>query len=146
EISLPAAGVDEPRFRHGPGGVRDDVLPGNRKFVEGDIIPRPEGGGGGGAGSGEGDGEDAFRFVLSREEFLDLFLDDLELPDLAKKRLAEVEQEGLRRACYSVSGSPVNIAMSRTMRIAMARRVALRRPSPRTISLLEDELAGCEDE
>ena len=34
-------------------------------------------------------GEDAFRFVLTREEFLDLFLDDLELPEMAKRRLVE---------------------------------------------------------
>ena len=45
-------------------------------------------------------------FVLTREEFLDLFLDDLELPDLAKRRLAEAEHEATRRAGYSVSGCP----------------------------------------
>src|SRR5262249_43389866 len=92
EVSIPASGVDEPRFRLGQSGIRDDVLPGNKKFVEGDIIPRPSGGGGGSAREGGlGEGEDVFRFVLTREEFLDLFLDDLELPDLAKRRLAEVE-------------------------------------------------------
>jgi uncharacterized sporulation protein YeaH/YhbH (DUF444 family) len=41
------------------------------------------------------DSEDAFRFVLSRDEFVDLFLDDLELPDLAKRKLAEADSEGL---------------------------------------------------
>jgi uncharacterized sporulation protein YeaH/YhbH (DUF444 family) len=145
EISIPAGGVDEPRFRHGPGGVRDNVLPGNRKFAEGDLLPR-SGEGGANSQSGAGDGEDAFRFVLSREEFLDLFLDDLELPDLAKRRLAEVEHEGVRRAGYAVSGSPVNIAVTRTMRLAMARRIALRRPSPRTIERLEESIADCEDQ
>ena len=70
--------------------MRDHVLPGNKEFVEGDTIPRPPGGAGGGGvrGRPDGGGEDDFRFVLSREEFLDLFLDDLELPDLAKRRLA----------------------------------------------------------
>jgi uncharacterized sporulation protein YeaH/YhbH (DUF444 family) len=64
--------------------VRDLVLPGNRDFVEGDRLRRPEGGDGGGGNAGtEGPDEDSFRFVLTREEFLDLFLDDLELPDLA---------------------------------------------------------------
>ena len=33
EVSIPAGGLDEPRFRHGPGGIHDHVLPGNRKFV-----------------------------------------------------------------------------------------------------------------
>ena len=79
------------------------MLPGNKKFVEGDMLPRSgQGGGAGAPRPGEGDGEDAFRFVLSREEFLDLFLDDLELPDLAKRKLAEVEQRrpAPRRLCH----------------------------------------------
>ena len=38
--------MDEPRFRR-EGGTRDMVLPGNKKFVEGDMLPR----------SGEGRGE-----------------------------------------------------------------------------------------
>lgn len=146
EISIPAGGVDEPRFHHGPGGVRDNVLPGNKKFMEGDLIPRSGEGGANSQDGNKGDGEDAFRFVLSREEFLDLFLDDLELPDLAKRRLAEVEHEGVRRAGYATSGSPVNIAVTRTMRLAMARRIALRRPSSRTIESLEGKIADCEDQ
>jgi uncharacterized sporulation protein YeaH/YhbH (DUF444 family) len=147
EVSIPAAGVDEPQFRHGPGGIRDKILPGNKKFAEGDVLPRPGGANGGGSGgdAGDGGGEDAFRFMLSREEFLDLFLDDLELPDLAKKKLAEVEHEGLRRAGYAVTGSPVNIAVARTMRLALARRLALRRPSPDTIASLEERIAECQD-
>ena len=34
----------------------------------------------------------------SRDEFVDLFLDDLELPDLAKRKLAEAESEGTTAA------------------------------------------------
>ncbi len=55
-----------------------------------------------------------FRFVLTREEFLDLFLDDLELPDLAGCGLAEAEHEGIRRAGYAVTGSPANLSVNRT--------------------------------
>jgi uncharacterized protein len=146
EVSIPLDGMDEPRLRRGPGGVRDQVLPGNKKFIEGDMLPRPREGGGRPKEAGEGDGEDAFRFVLTREEFVDLFLDDLELPDLAKRKLAEAQQEAPRRAGYSVSGSPANIAVNRTMRLAMSRRVALRRPRPEAIQALEAELAECQDE
>src|SRR5438876_3640281 len=123
EVSIPLDGMDEPRLRRGPGGVNDQVLPGNKKFIEGDLLPRSGGGGGRPKDAGEGEGEDAFRFVLTREEFVDVFLDDLELPDLAKRRLADTEHESPRRAGYSVSGSPANIAVNRTMRLAMARRV-----------------------
>src|ERR1700678_455313 len=122
EVSIPLDGLNEPRF-HREGGTRDMVLPGNKKFVEGDILPRSGGEGRGkGSQAGEGDGEDAFRFVLSRDEFVDLFLDDLELPDLAKRKLADVESKSLHRAGYATSGSPANISVSRTVRLALARR------------------------
>ena len=145
EVSVPIDGMDEPRFRR-EGGTRDMVLPGNKKFIEGDMLPRPNQGGGKGRGAGEGDSEDAFRFVLSRDEFVDLFLDDLELPDLAKRKLAEVESQGIRRAGYTTSGSPANISVSRTVSRALARRVALRRPRPELLAALEAELAECSDE
>jgi len=145
EISIPLDGMDEPRFRR-EGGTRDMVLPGNKKFIEGDIIPRSGGGGGRRSDPGQGDSEDSFRFVLTREEFVDLFLDDLELPDLAKRKLAEAEGEGIRRAGYATTGSPANISISRTVSRALARRVALRRPRPETIEKLEQELERCDDE
>jgi uncharacterized protein len=144
EVSIPVDGMNEPRFRR-EGGTRDMVLPGNKKFVEGDILPRSGEGSGRASDPGQGDGEDAFRFVLSRDEFVDLFLDDLELPDLAKRKLAEAESEGLHRAGYATSGSPANISVSRTVRLAMARRVALRRPRPETIAQLEAELADADE-
>ncbi|MDX3924985.1 MAG: YeaH/YhbH family protein [Shinella sp.] len=147
EVSIPLDGMGEPSFRRGSGGIHDHVLPGNRAFVEGDILPRPQGANGGRPKeAGEGDGEEAFRFVLTREEFLNVFLDDLELPDLAKRRLSETEQDNPTRAGYSVSGSPANIAVNRTMRLAMMRRIALRRPKPERIEELDREIADCEDE
>jgi uncharacterized sporulation protein YeaH/YhbH (DUF444 family) len=136
--------MNEPRF-HREGGIRDMVLPGNKKFAEGDILPRSGEGSGRRSAPGEGDSEDAFRFVLSREEFVDLFLDDLELPDLAKRKLAEAESEGLRRAGYTTSGSPANISINRTVRLALARRVALRRPRADAIAQLEAEIADCDE-
>jgi hypothetical protein len=144
EVSIPLDGMNEPRFRR-EGGIRDIVLPGNKKFVEGDMLPRSGETRRKASGPGEGDSEDAFRFVLSRDEFLDLFLDDLELPDLAKRKVAEAEIAGLQRAGYTTSGSPANLSVSRTVRLALARRVALRRPRPETIAQLEAELADCDD-
>src|SRR6201992_3853996 len=145
KVSIPLDGMDEPRFRR-EGGTRDMVLPGNKKFIEGDMLPRSGEGRGKASDPGEGDSEDAFRFVLSRDEFVDLFLDDLELPDLAKRKLAEAEGEGVHRAGYSTSGSPANISVSRTVRLAMARRVALRRPRREQIAELEAQLVDCDEE
>ncbi len=144
EVTIPSGGMHEPRLRR-QGGVRNFVLPGNKKYVAGDIIPRPSGGKRGSA-PGEGDSEDTFRFVLSRDEFVDLFLKDLELPDLAKRKLANTQTEGLCRAGFTTSGSPANISVSRTVQLALARRVALKRPKPETLEAIERELNDCPDE
>jgi len=146
EVSIPLHGIREPSFHLGQGGVRDHVLPGNKEYREGDEIPRPPGGegGGGSEGSPDGGGEDSFRFVLSREEFLDLFLDDLELPDLAKRRLVEGADPAWQRAGFQVSGSPANLALSRTMRNSLSRRIALRRPRPEAVAALQEEIARLE--
>ena len=65
EVAIPLEGIGEPRFRR-EGGTRDLVLPGNKKFVEGDILPRSGEGSARRSGPGEGDSEDAFRFVGPR--------------------------------------------------------------------------------
>jgi uncharacterized sporulation protein YeaH/YhbH (DUF444 family) len=147
EVTIPAGGVNEPQFHRAAGGLREHVLSGNREFLEGDRIPRPRSGEGGGReGSLDGKDEDSFRFALTQEEFLDLFLEDLELPELARKRLVEGDAFELRRAGFGTQGSPANLALGRTMRNAMSRRIALRRPKPEEIERLEEELRQAEAE
>lgn len=141
-VVIPASGIDEPRFRRGSSGLREHVLPGNQDFLEGDRLPRPPGGGSGGSGSepGQGSGEDQFSIVLSAEEFLEFFLEDLELPRLERRRIAQMKAQDLRRAGYATAGSPANLAIARTMRNALARRTALNRPRPDEIETLKAEL------
>ncbi len=146
-VTIPVDGIDEPFFHLGDEGMRRPVLPGNKDFVEGDRLPRPPGSGRGGAGSGAGEGqsEDAFRIALSAEEFLEFFLEDLELPDLERRKLSATESEGLRRAGFSVSGSPSNLSVTRTMRNSMSRRIALKRPNRDDVALAEEALARAEE-
>ncbi|MBT7666739.1 MAG: DUF444 family protein, partial [Rhodospirillaceae bacterium] len=85
DLSIPTKGISEPRLRNaGNEGRRARVLPGNKEFVTGDHIKKPPQGGEGAGkdGAQDGDGEDEFQFTLSRDEFLELFFEDLELPDL----------------------------------------------------------------
>ncbi|MSP00198.1 MAG: YeaH/YhbH family protein [Acetobacteraceae bacterium] len=148
EVVLPAQGVHEPQFRRSShGGFRDHLLPGNKEYVPGDTIPRPRGGGGDGGseGSPDGEGEDDFRFALSRDEFVDLFLEDLELPDLAKRKVASTEAVSWQRAGYSVTGSPSNLALNRTVRNSLARRIALKRPKPEELEALRAEIAALDE-
>lgn len=146
EISIPADGVREPTLRRGAeGGERDYLLPGNKGYVRGDRIRRPQGGQGrGGEPSDDGEGEDEFRFALSADEFLELFLEDLELPDLAKRQVTGEAAVEWRRAGFSTSGSPSAISVPRTLRNSLSRRMALRRPRPQELLDLEAEIAALE--
>ena len=142
-VSVPRKDISEPVFRHGDGGDREIVHPGNKEFIKGDRIPRPEGGGGGGGGRepGTGESEDSFVFALSREEFLQIFFEDLELPRLERNMLAGIEESKPVRAGYTMSGSPTNLAIVRTMRTSLARRIALGAPLTRELEALNEELA-----
>ena len=141
-VAIPEDEVHEPQFGQDPdAGARERVLPGNRDFVEGDRIQRPEGGQGGGSqGSDSGEGEDSFTFELSREEFLDVFFEDLELPDLVKSRVSGESAAEPRRAGFTTTGPPVRMSLERTMRHSRARRVALGRPTQAAVEAMEREL------
>jgi uncharacterized sporulation protein YeaH/YhbH (DUF444 family) len=147
-ISIPTDGLREPNFRRvSHGGVRDHVVPGNKEYVEGDQIRKPQGGDGegGSEGSPDGSGDDDFVFVLTKEEFLDIFLDDLELPDLVKRKIKQTESTTLMRAGFSVTGSPSNLSIIRTMRNSLSRRIALKRPKPADIAALEEQIRALEE-
>ncbi|MEJ2117127.1 MAG: YeaH/YhbH family protein [Alphaproteobacteria bacterium] len=149
EIRLRSKSLNEPSFRPGREGQHDFVLPGNKEFVVGDRISKPPesgGKGGGSHGSPDGYGEDDFVFTLTMEEFLDLFFDDLKLPNLVKTKLKDVRSPTPVRAGFTMTGSPAKLNRVRTMRNSMARRLALRRPSLDEIAQAEAELADAEAE
>src|SRR6266849_3767160 len=143
KVAIPTRGISEPIFHHNRRtGKTDHVVPGNKEYVRGDEIPRPTGGDGQGGreGSPDGSGEDAFEFTLSREEFLDMFFEDLELPDLVKKSLKDTTAVDLQRAGYTVTGTPANLSIPRTMRQSMARRISLKRPKLGELEALREEV------
>jgi uncharacterized protein len=145
EVRIPKKDLSEPVFHHGSGGIRDVVHPGNQEYVRGDRIKRPQGGQGGGSGKGQasdqGEGEDDFSFALSKEEFLQVFFEDLALPHLVRTQLAEVPEWKSHRAGYSSDGTPNNLHVVRSMRGAIGRRIALGSGSRRDLAELEAELA-----
>lgn len=143
-ISIPSRDISEPNFRHGTGGSRDNVHPGNKEFRTGDRIPRPSSGGKGRGkqASNTGEGVDDFVFQLSKEEFLEFFFEDLELPNLVKTQIAKVPDIRKVRAGHTHDGNPSNINIVRSMRGAISRRIALRTPHQKRIEELEAELQG----
>ena len=149
KVTIRSKSLREPSFGLGRNtGQRDYVLPGNEEYRVGDEIPKPQGGGGGrgSQGSPDGEGQDEFTFTLTKDEFLDLFFDDLKLPNLIKVKLKDLKAPKLARAGFTTDGPPARLNHTRTMRKSLGRRMALRRPSMAEIERLEAELAAAEAE
>ena len=148
DVTVPADSIAEPSFRHSSKtGRREFVSSGNKSYSAGDKIKKPpsgQGRGRGKTGTDHGDGEDDFLFVLSREEFLDLFFEDMELPNLVKRGLKQIQMRRPHRAGFSITGSPANINVARTMRNAVGRRLALKRPKDKEVRALREQIFALE--
>ncbi len=143
KISIPVKDVSEPNFGHAHGGVWETINPGNKEYLKGDQFSRPKGGGGSGrgkAGNSEETNEDDFIFELSREEFMNYFFEDLELPNMVKTQLTKTTEFKNQRAGYNISGTPSNIHVLRSLRGALGRRIAVGGSSRKNLLKAEHEL------
>lgn len=142
DIQITRKSISEPSFQHDyETGERRGVNPGNYQYVQGDRIKKQpqQGGGGSGAGNG-GDGEDSFTFSISRDEFMEYFFSDVELPNMMKKTLTGSNHFDIERAGHSSVGIPANLDLPRSMISAIGRRFALRGSHSREVTRLQLEL------
>ena len=143
KVSIPVKDISEPNFGHAHGGVWETVRPGNKEYQKGDQIQRPKGGNGAGkgkAGNSDEITEDDFTFELTREEFMNYFFEDLELPNLVKTQLTSITEFKQQRAGYTISGTPTNIHVLRSMRGAIGRRIAVGAKSRKRLKEAEAEM------
>lgn len=149
-VTIPSKDITEPFFHQGKGGKRQIVHPGNDQFSPGDRIKRPQGGAGSGSGQGDasadGEGSDDFVFSISKDEYLDLLFEDLELPNLRKNQLDKLVQYKNVRAGYRSDGVPSNIDIVRSLRGSLARRVAMTADKKARLRELEQQLAALESD
>ena len=148
EVKVRVKGTVEPMFRRAGGGDQDHVLPGDGSFNRGDRLPKPKEGDGGAGGNqaGSGEGEDGFEFTLTRQEFLNYFFDEMELPRLARNQIGLTNLSKPRRAGISVSGQPTALDIRRTMKNSLGRRIALKRPHRDEVERLQHEVAAAVQE
>jgi len=145
EVTLERKDVTEPRFALDPvSGETGRIIPGNDQYRVGDKIPHNPAqgrGGGQGAGDGQADEEDSFRFVLSREEYLSLLFDELELPPLVKKDLMQIDESRFRRGGVVRYGNPGSVCVVRTFKASIGRRIAAEAQLEEALAEAEAELA-----
>jgi uncharacterized protein len=127
-IKVPIRGIREYRFVHGENAP--GVAQGQGDEKEGQEIgkagePPPDSG-----KPGDQPGVDYYETDVTLEELIDIMFEDLELPDLERKKLREIESERLsRRKGYRQVGIRVRLDKRRTVKAKVRRQLAARRRS-----------------
>lgn len=149
-VTIPKKDMSEPTFHQGKGGIRDRIHPGNDQYSAGDKIKRPPQQGGQGSGQGDasdsGDGQDDFVFSISKDEYLNLLFEDLELPNLEKNQLDKLVDYKTVRSGYCTQGVPANIDIVKSLQGSIARRIAMTSSKRRHLKTLEKELLAIEED
>lgn len=141
-VKIASSALEEPWFAYARGGETLMVLPGNTTYDRGDEIPfdgESESQGGGGPGDG---GEDDFVVNVAANEFLDLFFEDCELPNLDDEKTTEKAEKTMVHAGFSTQGNPAQLSIIRTYKAAIGRRRALATPYLRQLAEAEEEMKG----
>jgi uncharacterized sporulation protein YeaH/YhbH (DUF444 family) len=141
-VTVASSALEEPWFAYASDGERTLVSIGNPGYDRGYTLPSEddeESQSGGGSG---GSGEDDFVVNVARDEFLDLFFEDCELPNLEHERYTEKLQNKQQHAGFSTSGSPAQLSIIRSYKASLARRRAMSAPHLEEIRQLEAEEAA----
>ena len=128
-IKVPIRGIKEYRFVYGentPG-----VGQGDGESQPGQVIGKAAGQGDAGSDrAGDRPGVDYYETDVTLEELIDIMFEDLELPDLERKKLREIAAPRLsRRKGYRSVGVRVRLDKRRTVKAKVRRRLATRHTS-----------------
>jgi len=128
-IKIPIKNTKEPEFSYDHStGKKERILPGNKEFNKGDKLKKPNSGEGRKGRKGSNDHsvtEDEFSIILTREEFMQYFFEDLELPNLIKKSLNDLLHKKYERAGYSNDGSYNHLNVVKTYKKSLSRRLGI---------------------
>ncbi len=142
KIKIAKKRISEPRYTYDKNtGIWEGILPGNKDFVPGDTIQKPKSGNqGNGNEAGQGESEDDFRFTLSREEYMNIIMEDLDLPDMTKKSKEKNEKSNSKiRAGYTTVGQESNLNVVRTLISSIGRRISLKESTINEIENLKNQ-------
>lgn len=146
-VRVAAEALEEPCFAYDShSGDYLIIVNGNKEFVRGDVINLNGDGDGEGQGPGSGagpggEGEDDFVVNVAADEFLDLFFEDCELPNLSNEKVVEKLENERSHAGFTPNGIPAQLSVIRTYKQALGRRRALGGNYRRELEDLEKERA-----
>lgn len=143
-VRVASEALEEPRFAYDPeSGDSVMIVNGNPKFARGDVIDMngdEEGDGQGQGGGPGGEGENDFIVNVAADEFLDMFFEDCELPNLTNEKVTDKFENERSHAGFTPNGIPAQLSVIRTYKHALGRRNAL------GASAVREELRELEEE
>ena len=131
KIKVPIRSIKEYQFIYRKG--YNSVASGDGTEKRGDRISIGNNGGLGQGGAGSAEGEDIYETEITIEELVGYLFDDLDLPDLQKKKLAEIEcQKGHRNIGYQRKGIHPRLAKKRSVIERIKRKQSSKRTENKT--------------
>jgi sporulation protein YhbH len=127
KIKIPIKGLKEYQFVYGknvPG-----IGSGDGTEKRGDVIgTEKEGKGSGSGGAGNEEGDDVYETEITIEDIMEYVFQDLNLPNLTKKRFSEILSEGSKKKCgYQKNGIPPRLAKKKTVVEKLKRKQGMKR-------------------
>src|SRR5262249_42661593 len=126
-IKVPIRGIREYRFVYGDNAP--GVGQGTGESQSGQVVGKVKGQGQRGEDkAGDQPGSDYYETDVTLEELIDIMFEDLELPDLERKALRQIEAYRIaKRKGYRAVGIRVRLDKRRTVRERVKRKLAHRR-------------------
>lgn len=141
--------LHEPTFHYNrSSGTYQVVVVGNDQFERGDKIPSNSGGSGSGKGQDAGNsggGEDDFLVQVSTDEFLSIFFEDCELPNMEETSERVIPELQPRHAGFTRDGNPASLRVVRSYKQALPRRKILTKNDTLELLELQEELDELEN-
>ncbi len=143
-IKVPIRGIKEYRFVYGENSTgvaqgRGDLEPGD--IIEDSADPARDG------KAGNQPGIDYYETDVTLDELINIMFEDLELPDLERKKLREIESERqTRRKGYRSVGIRVRLDKRRTVKEKIRRRFAAQKSTDRDIGEANERFPFHEDD
>ncbi|MBI2875595.1 MAG: DUF444 family protein [Candidatus Tectomicrobia bacterium] len=126
KVKVPIKGVKEYRFIFGSNNA--GVAQGTGQEQPGDIVQSGADKAPGAGPAGSEPGDDIYETEVTLDELIELLFEDLELPDLEKKKLHYIQSERLlKRKGYRTQGIRVRLSRKKTVTQRIKRKQASKR-------------------
>ena len=125
KIKIPIRGIKEFQFVYGKN--KPGVGSGNGNEKRGDKFSGEAQNGNGKGKAGNQEGEEIYETEITIEEVIRYLFDDLNLPDIDKKQLSQLEEKSYRKLGYQQRGIPPRLAKKRSAIEKIKRKQATKR-------------------